>query len=281
MEEVTALASTVNDTGFIGGLRSPFLQPDRTDNPAFPDNRQGNNSNGTDVAEFSPESLQLSIQERFGFEQQAVGGIAESDNGTETNDGEILQNLNTPIGELLEEEQPSPLTEPASPAEPLDIEAQGAALLEPEQDFIGATIQTEESNDLTPPPGVEVPEELTVTSQGEEEAQINPFFGSNETGVTPSLTLDTDTGQTEEVGAVQANEAESFGEENSFEAQAERAIAVNEEVNTNIGLPADTPATDGDRAQQVGQFQERLLLQNVGTQLAQAVPPASIISVLG
>ncbi|MCP5053798.1 MAG: hypothetical protein GY940_41915 [bacterium] len=284
MEEATALAATVNDANLFGGLRAPGLQQDRTDLLTPPEEENDNSENPrSDVLELSSESLQLSLVEASEAEQRGVGGIGESDDNTESNPDSLLQNLTTPIGELLQEEQPAA---GALLQEAQEAENATPPILATEPVTTGQTggiiTETPATGDL----GVEVPNEVLTTTENTAEEGINPFAGGEvenlviRPGETTSLEPEPETA--ENVGATGGQGPEiPSGDENTIETQAARLTDVNTAANTASGIPADTPATGADRAQQLGQSQEQLLLQNVGTQLAQTVPPASIISVLG
>jgi hypothetical protein len=56
---------------------------------------------------------------------------------------------------------------------------------------------------------------------------------------------------------------------------------MNENVKNRYGITGTAPVTETQIAAQPARYQENMLLQTVGTQIAQAAPPANIISVLG
>ncbi len=66
-----------------------------------------------------------------------------------------------------------------------------------------------------------------------------------------------------------------------LQSQADRLRELGGSLTTATGQPAESPVTDVDRAQETNQFREQVLLQSVSSQLAQTVPPASVVSILG
>jgi hypothetical protein len=64
------------------------------------------------------------------------------------------------------------------------------------------------------------------------------------------------------------------------EIQANQVSQINEILANANGFPANSPVTDVDRAIEPTQYQQQVLLQNVGTQLAQVAPPSNVISLL-
>jgi hypothetical protein len=83
-----------------------------------------------------------------------------------------------------------------------------------------------------------------------------------------------------ETGSV-SNIENSAVPSNPIEIQVNELYQVNERLATSNGVPANPSAANNDVATQVAQYQEQVLLQTIGTQLAQIVPPSNIFSFLG
>ncbi len=87
-----------------------------------------------------------------------------------------------------------------------------------------------------------------------------------------------------EQGASIREERNDLNRENpvSLEVQAQEAAArSNAVINNTNGITQAAPTPAADIAPEDPRNQENIVLQNVGSQLAQTVPPSSIISVLG
>jgi hypothetical protein len=102
------------------------------------------------------------------------------------------------------------------------------------------------------------------------------------TGTTsPRTTIGTVENETEPEAGV-----ENLAEENPTETpipveiQANQVSQINGILANANGFPANSPVTDVDRALEPTQYWQQLLLQNVGTQLAQVAPPSNVISLL-
>jgi hypothetical protein len=85
-------------------------------------------------------------------------------------------------------------------------------------------------------------------------------------------------------GATIREDKDDYNRENpvSLEVQsAEAAARSNVVINNNNGITQAAPTPAADIAPENPRNQQNIVLQNVGTQIAQTVPPSSIISVLG
>jgi len=66
-----------------------------------------------------------------------------------------------------------------------------------------------------------------------------------------------------------------------LEEQANRLARINNALNTAYGLTVGTINPEAETPGEVARNEQQILLQQVGSQLAQVIPPASIISVVG
>ncbi|MCP5103175.1 MAG: hypothetical protein GY950_07350 [bacterium] len=83
---------------------------------------------------------------------------------------------------------------------------------------------------------------------------------------------------------VPAGEPETVPEEppvRTLEEQANELSQINNILNTTNGLTVGPAEIEPNSAEDTSRNQQQILLQNVGSQLAQVIPPASVISVLG
>jgi len=282
MDNFGLLGANLADPTLIGTLRGPGVenQPvaDKEENSTI----ETFGNNGTDVVEFSSESLQLSRLADNPQAQQAAAGIPETDNSTDENPNPNTNLTTTPF-EVSNNSEPFNLG---------DLNT-GVSTLDNQLGISPAVASTTQATGPggsvnIGPPGIEVG--VVQDSQGELESVA--FATPTELGTTSvdntAAASFVNPGNTTETGAV-ANqqpepEANEAGRIPTIQEQANQLQDLNNSLNranSPNSQPSDSPVTDVERAQQPAQFQDNLLLQNVGSQLAQTVPPASIVSILG
>jgi hypothetical protein len=234
-----------------------------------------------DVVELSDESLQLARLEN----NEGIGGTVEQEitaaaaNNLDTGNqlptdetGAIQENLNNPAAPEATNLAQNPVTDVNAPAtltteEPLTVRPIEAVSQGPG----GGT------------EAVETPTQNAANTSGAPEAATTgtaatPAAGGAEGGTAGTVSgnenteeIETETGAGEEELNLEAP-APPEGTENP---------GTNAVLNSANGTTPAAPADVTEIEPQTPRSEEQVLLQNVGTQLAQVVPPANIISVLG
>jgi hypothetical protein len=288
MENAAIINSPIHDANLFGTLRSPEIEPDKIETFSF----EGGINRGTDIVELSGESIQLSRAASNEPAREAAAGIAESDNNTEENpeNETLLLNNETAIVGLSPEDESEILT--ANVNEGTGDGTGSETLLAAEPGGVGETaaqIITAGTEELDTTLNIPVFEDTAVGETGETEffndqiASLNQFQNSTITSsprtAAGSVREETPPAQ---VGAVETETNTPPENENNLESQAHRVTEINN-IRDRANGTQEAPAQPFDVSgpQQATPNQEQILLQNVGTQLAQTVPPASIISVLG
>lgn len=262
IENTAFVASTFNDIQSFGNLRSGALLRQSSEDAR----------NLVDQLELSPESLQLAQQnDNLVPTEETVPGIAENDSETGFNlESDVT--TNTPASDLLAavnaEANESPESTGAVPAgtaatPPADLEA---APTVPEPAPI-------------PTPGIETTLAGFAASESE---QATAAARAAEAEAPPSPAVESTTLGSVEAGQPAAPPAPAENETAvALEEQTNDVQRINSFLNSINGTPRETPASPAEPAVQAEQYQQQVLLQNVGTQLAQTVPPANVVSVLG
>jgi len=271
MEDFALLNANVADPTLIGTLRGPGVENQPvTDTPAN-DAAETFGSNGTDIVEFSSESLQLSRLSNNEEAQQAAAGIPEADNSTDENPNPASNALTETPFEGSQNTEPfnlGELNDAATNTAPGVSPAEAAAA---QSTGPGGTI-------ATGPPGIDTG--IDTNARGEFESSTFSSDTASRTSSLESTPFSVDN-EGPEVGGVNNLELEPQNNSADIQVQADRLRALDSSLSNTNGQPSESPVTDVDRAQETSQFQEQLLLQNVGSQLAQTVPPASVVSILG
>lgn len=219
---------------------------------------------------------------------------------TAGNEGELLANTDIgneeaglDVAETLLTETGS-VTEEIGAAEPVQDSESEPRLFQPDEDTLAAAeeLETEEPTEIasaftttSETDGLTArPEETesAVTAEAQTESEIAAALETR--AATTAAQTAEGTVPPEPVATVENAEPEEAVVETTapIEEQAEELTRLNEVLNNINGLAGTAPVTgtEQESAENV-RSQQQLLLQNVGTQLAQAVPPPSIISILG
>lgn len=265
------------------------------------------NNNANDLVELSQESRDLARTnepenttayttanraEQVAAEERAAAAAGNEENllsNTEIENEEaglnVPETLLTATGTVTEEIEvgaTQPLTaaetETAQPTEEIlttaeEREAEVTAVFAP------AVTTTPETEELGAQP---VETEAAVTTEAETEVETAAALEAE--AATAAAQTAEGTIPPEPVVTLETAPAEEAVAEAPapIEEQAEDLTRLNEVLNNVNGLAGTAPVTGTEQgAAENVQNEQQVLLQNVGTQLAQAVPPPSIISVLG
>lgn len=196
----------------------------------------------TDVVQLSEESVALAREENLQVRRESVTNVAENEGDTNFYFEENVARSN-PLMDLLTSINREATEEPGSV---------GAITTNQPGEPLTANLegnQTPTATEPRPSPAVESTAEGTV-----EPRPVNPR--------TPPPTPEQETGIT-------------------LEEQATDLQRLNSILNSANGVPSETPPNATEQAGETRQYNQQVLLQNVTTQLAQTVPPANVVSVLG
>lgn len=262
METSTVLAGTLNEPGIIGLMRPPEPRPETKEAVARESERNG----GVDIVELSGESLQLTRTAGLNqTEQSAPAGIAQNDNNSQANPESNTFDISTLRGILS------------------NIEASGTTTsgTNAVENLLSPTTTT------NPTPGTTSTTNTTRLPETPD-MTLNPTQ-STTTNLVNAATVEptTDVNKPNPVTEIVNEEKNiSMPNPNTIEGQAKELNQFNTLFNISNGLPNNSPdnsinSSDVVQAQQPAQYSQQMLLQNLSSQLAQTVPPASIISVVG
>ena len=275
MENGALLAMNLNETVGIGPFNSPP--------PSFPQEESenlpiGNTDTENDVVELSRESLQISR------ENAAVNPPVE-----------LEENL---LETAVATEEEFPVEAPdrflnAGMEDTLETETNPVGI--PGGDETNLVVETE-----TIAAGVTAPTENTPLTVGNEETEPTPLPTQPLEGeIATELELERAAAETPPpetpvapltaegtvVREPEARPETAIPEETTtpLETQADELARSNEALSrTNQFVVGPTPANESsDVSPETPRNEQQVLLQNVGSQLAQVIPPASVISVLG
>jgi len=283
MDNFGLLGANLADPNLIGTLRGPAVENQPAPNKQENSTIETFGNNGTDVVEFSSESMQLSRLADNPQAQQAAAGIPETDNSTDENPNPNTNLTTTPF-EVSNNSEPFNLGDLNTGVSTLDnrLGISPAVAATTQATGPGGSVNIG-------PPGIEVG--VVQDTQGELEsvAFATPTELSTTSVDNTAASAFVNPVNTPQTGALNANQQpEPEGNEATriptIQEQANQLQDLNNSLNranNPNSQPSDSPVTDVQRAQQPSQFQDKLLLQNVSSQLAQTVPPASIVSILG
>lgn len=246
----TSIISQINEPGAFGPLgpqanpNAPEINPlaDESEDNLFAPPEETNQPG--DIVEFSDEGLRLAQAEDEGLNTEEV-----TTSTTETETGTNEDVTATPL-EVSAVEVQEPTTS-------------GIAEEEPETGDLG--IPPEDFNeDLAE-------ERLTAANAANPEGAE----GTAESGI--GATIEPETQPT--VGALETEPVEE--NPNDLQAQANELFQFNTVFAVSNGLPSEAPSAENTQAPEDNQNQQQVLLNELSSQLAQAVPPATIFSVVG
>jgi hypothetical protein len=275
MENGAIAAANLNEIVGIGPLNSQpaaFRQDTEAENENLPvENREN------DVVELSPESLLLAREnaaenplvetdEEFALtaaENQEVGVVTSTAEAPETVAEDTLANETNPIVETGGEFETN-----------LAVETETAAAGVNTPAAVESTAGVEE-NQLAQQPITATEEQIVTELEAERAAAEIP----------PTPTVPPVSPQTAEGAVVREPE---FSPETAVETPevqeeipADETARANEALNRENQVPGGTNPENSELSPETSRNEQQILLQNVGSQLAQVVPNASIISVLG
>jgi hypothetical protein len=288
---LASLATQSNRVDFnaVENFRAPNAvgnagEEEQTPNAVEPLEPIENEPLGADVVELSDESLQLArLETNEGIvdvvEQEATAAAANALNtGTQLptdETGAIQENLNNPAAPEGTNVAPNFVTDVNAPTnltteQPLTTNPVEAVSQGPR----GVT-ETVEAPAQTNTPATGTTEDRTAEPQATTtETAANPAAGS----VAGNISGNENTAETEtEPGAGE----EELNLETPAPPEETGVPGTNAVLNRANGTTPAAPADVTEVSPQTPRSEEQVLLQNVGTQLAQTVPPANIISVLG
>lgn len=270
MENSAIMSGTLNEPGIIGLLKPPEPRPETKDVVA----RQSEKNGGMDIVELSGESIQLTRGLAPNqTEQSAPAGIAQNDNNAQSNPESNTFNVSTLRG-ILSNIEASGTTTSGTAA----TNATLAADMTPVTPDPNALLQTQ---------AAPVGGGATAPTPGTNATTLDTT-NTPPTGSTASTTQPV-TERTQSPMSPETNRMENERSEpnlNTMEGEAKELTKFNTLFNISNGLPPTTPGNtmntnDVVQAQQPSQYSQQMLLQNLSSQLAPAVPPASVISVVG
>jgi len=280
MDNTSIIAANFNDPVLTGNLRTIGLVANAAQNTVTAEETASN-----DTVELSEQSRQASQANTettpiaAELSEETTAGIAQNESETET--GTQLENEFFAANGVPENERtttnetitavPSETPSPAVPG----IETEGN-LGTAAENLIGGG-----GGEGPLPAVITTEEETTIAAEAplteETEAETPPVAQTTEGSVVnePERTLEAPVPAAEEVPE------ELLPEPSQLEEQIFEIERINELLNSAAGQSGAGPAVEVQRAAEPEQYQEQVLLQTLGTQIAQAVPPPSIISVLG
>jgi hypothetical protein len=285
MDNSAIMSGTFNEPGITGLVRPPEPRPQTKDVVA----RQSEKNGGVDIVELSGESIQLTrAAAQNQTEQAAPAGIAQNDNNPQSNPESNNFNISTLRGILTTIEESGTTTTGTAATD---------AILNP-----GATTQTD-LNTLrqaelvggTPQTDLNIPKQAEPVSSANPPAQETNATTLDTTKPAPTgstaSTIETPTERAQAPANAEANKLEnekSEGNRNTLEGEANELTKFNTVFNISNGLQTNNTqssntmnTSDVVQAQQPSQYSQQMLLQNLSSQIAQTVPPASVISVVG
>jgi hypothetical protein len=279
MDNTSIIAANFNEPVLTGNLRNVGLGANAAQNTVTPKETASN-----DTVELSEQSLQASqantettpVEEEVS--EETTAGIAqnesEMDTGTQLENEFFAANgVSEDEGTTTNETITAVPSETPSPAVP-GIETEGIP-------GTAGGILIGGGGGEGPLPGALTPEEAIITGEapltGETETEYVSPVQTTEGSVVnePESTLESP------VPAAQEVPEELLPEPSQLEEQIFEIERINELLNNASGQAGTGPAVEVQQAAEPEQYQEQVLLQTLGTQIAQAVPPPSIISVLG
>jgi len=265
MDQFGALQSAVNDPLLVGNLRTPGNEQG-VGTAALKEEVQAE-STAVDTAQFSGESLELARAAAANESQAVTVGITESENNTEQNN---LADTGT--------NQFGISTEATGRSNTLQVGVvdigSGGGIAVPEAQPIDSDVLAGENETLT-----------AIESAGAVEAPGENIIAGAAGTVIPQ--------KEPSINVIQPNDlqepnglqvpAEVEQNPNTAQAQADRLGNPTDQIsaanNQAAGNAANT--TNVERVQTAAEYQQNVLLQNVGSQLAQTIAPAAIFSVIG
>jgi hypothetical protein len=297
--------SNLNEFNAIGtNARPESIEPITPDRESTPDRQLETEAiPAADSVELSQESLTLSrlesepfVEETLLTEADVSAELLANPEGQETVAATapeiIIENTpNLELTDLTAEPEPEPETEtiPVSDAE-RELEAQSIAATTPGEVDVptAASISPAPGQVGGPGPTPVTGDEFVFTRQDQ-----SPLLEPAETETpepaaepaAPETVVETETEAgpppETEAGAVEEIETSPAETPGTLEFETEQLAQVNAILNNATGLAPAAAAAEIDIAPESPRNEQQTLLQNVGSQMAQAIPPSSIISLLG